>query len=130
VLGIIFFVFAPDIISWFRKDDLDVIRIGAYTLRAQCLAFPLVSWVVLNNMMMQTIGKAVPASLLAFARQGLFLIPLLFILEPIFGLTGIQICVPIADVCTFLLAIPLGVKVLRQMKDGAEERLPSVETRS
>ncbi|MDR0707865.1 MAG: MATE family efflux transporter [Treponema sp.] len=109
------FIFAPQIIAWFRKDDADVIAIGALALRFQCFALPFGSWIVLNNMLLQTTGNALSASVLAFARQGLFLIPLIFILTPLLGVRGIQLATPIADICTFILAIPLGVKALREM---------------
>jgi putative MATE family efflux protein len=114
VLALGSFIFAPRIIALFRRDDPEVIRIGALALRFQSCVIPLGGWIVLNNMMLQTMGKAVPASLLAFSRQGLFLIPLLFTLVPLLGVPGIQICAPIADLCTFLLALPLGIHVLRK----------------
>ncbi|MDR0623339.1 MAG: MATE family efflux transporter [Treponema sp.] len=114
ILGIICFIFAPDIIAFFRKDDPVVIKTGALALRFQCFTFPLAGWIILNNMMLQTMGKAVPAGILAFARQGLFLIPLLFTLVPSLGVLGIQLCIPIADLCTFILALPLGISVLRK----------------
>jgi Na+-driven multidrug efflux pump len=69
-------------------------------------------------MMMQTIGKAFKASLLALARQGLFLLPLLFLLNRIFGLTGIFMSQPIADFLTFVLSIPLAISVFREMKQN------------
>ncbi|MDR1219869.1 MAG: MATE family efflux transporter [Treponema sp.] len=109
------FIFAPQVIAWFRKDDADVITIGALALRFQCFALPFGAWIVLNNMLLQTIGNALSASVLAFARQGLFLIPLIFILTPLMGVRGIQLATPIADICTFILAIPLGVKALQDM---------------
>ncbi|MDR2446328.1 MAG: MATE family efflux transporter [Treponema sp.] len=109
------FIFAPQVIAWFRKDDPEVIKIGALALRFQCFALPFGSWIVLNNMFLQTTGNALSASVLAFARQGLFLIPLIFILTPLLGVLGIQLATPIADICTFILAIPLGVKALRKM---------------
>jgi len=115
MLAIICFIFAPHAIALFRKDDAEVVSIGAFMLRAQCLSLPVVGWTLMLNMMLQTIGKAFQANLLAFARQGLFLIPLLFILVPLFGITGIQICAPIADFCIFFLSIPLGVPVMRKM---------------
>jgi Na+-driven multidrug efflux pump len=68
-------------------------------------------------MMLQTMGKAVPASLLAFARQGLFLIPLLVILTPALGVLGIQLSTPIADLFTFILALPLGIRTLKKDLD-------------
>jgi Na+-driven multidrug efflux pump len=113
-LGILCFIFAPDIIAIFRKDDSQVIAIGSLAMRLQALSFPLVGWILLVSFMLQTMGKAVPASILAFSRQGLFLIPLRFILVPVLGVLGIQICIPIADFCTFLLALPLGISALRK----------------
>ncbi|MDR1898871.1 MAG: MATE family efflux transporter [Treponema sp.] len=110
------FAAAPDIIALFRRDDSEVIRVGAAALRFQCYAFPLTGWIVLNGMMLQTIGRAVPASVMAFARQGIFLIPLLFLLTPGLGILGIQLCGPLADICTFILSLPLGIRALRQMK--------------
>jgi putative MATE family efflux protein len=114
ILSVAGFIFAPDIIAVFRKDDPEVIKIGALALRFQCFTFPLSGWIILNNMMLQTMGKTVPAGILAFARQGLFLIPLLFTLTPLLGVLGIQMCVPISDLCTFILALPLGISVLRK----------------
>jgi putative MATE family efflux protein len=113
-LGILMFFFAPNIIALFRKEDSQVIGIGSLALRLQCLSFPLAGWILLVSFMLQTMGKAIPASILAFSRQGLFLIPLLFTLVPALGVLGIQLCIPIADFCTFLLALPLGISTLRK----------------
>jgi len=113
------YFFAPQIIAVFRRDDLEVIRVGALALKLQCVTYPLMGWVILNNMMMQTIGKAFKASFLAMARQGLFLLPALFLLAPRLGVLGIQLSQPISDVATFLLAVPLGLGVLREMDDRA-----------
>jgi putative MATE family efflux protein len=116
-LAVAGFVFAPRIIALFRKEDLEVIRIGTRSLRLVTLAFPFTGWVLMSNMMLQTIGKPVEASLLAMSRQTLFLIPSLFILTPFFGLLGIQISQPVADIASVLLAIPLTTRVLRGMKE-------------
>ncbi|MDR3173363.1 MAG: MATE family efflux transporter [Treponema sp.] len=107
-------VFAPRIIALFRRDDPEVIRIGTLALRFQSCVIPLGGWIVLCNMMLQTMGKAVPASFLAFSRQGLFLIPLALIMIPALGVLGIQLCTPIADLCAFTLALPLGIRSLRK----------------
>jgi putative MATE family efflux protein len=119
------FIAAPEIIAIFRRDDPDVVRIGALALRFQCCTFPLSGWIVLNNMMLQTIGWAVPASVMAFARQGLFLIPLLFLLGPWLGVLGIQLCTPLADICTFILALPLGIYALKKMGAPGTPEFPA-----
>jgi putative MATE family efflux protein len=118
-IAVLLFIFAPGVISLFRKDDPAVIRIGALSLRMLCVVFPFSGWVLMCNMLMQTIGKPVEASLLAMSRQGLFLIPLLFILSFPLGLFGIQLCLPLSEVLAFFFAIPLTAKVLWQMKPDA-----------
>jgi Na+-driven multidrug efflux pump len=70
-------------------------------------------------MMMQTIGKAVKASLLAIARQGLFLIPFLFLFNQLFGLSGILISQPASDLGAFVLSIFLTVPVFQEMKKAS-----------
>jgi Na+-driven multidrug efflux pump len=114
ILAVLCFILAPHIISFFRKDDPEVIGVGALALRAQCFSLPFTGWIFLVGFMLQTMGKGIPASILAFSRQGLFLIPLIFVLVPALGVLGVQICTPIADVCTFFLALPLGIRTLRK----------------
>ena len=67
------------------------------------------------NMMMQTIGKSVRASILAMARQGLFFVPAVLILPRLLGLTGLEISQAVADVITFAVAIPLQISIFREM---------------
>jgi putative MATE family efflux protein len=116
VIAAAVFIFAPQVIALFRRDDPEVIRIGALSLRMQSISFPFTGWVVRCNMMMQTIGKPVEASLLAMSRQGLFLLPLLLILAPLQGLFGIQLSQPISDALAFFFAIPIAARILAQMK--------------
>ena len=109
-------VFAKPLVTLFRKDDAQVIEIATLALQLRCIVFPLSSWMVMTNMMLQSIGKAVSASLAAAARQGLFFIPLIFILPYFFGLLGVQMCQTWADICAFILVLPLGLHALKEMK--------------
>ena len=106
------FLFAPNLVSLFR-DDPAVIEFGSRALRFQFLTFWVQSWVVMSNMMMQSIGRTVPATFLSVARQGLFFIPAVLILPMFLNATGIQMAQSTADILTFLFAIPIQLKVLR-----------------
>jgi putative MATE family efflux protein len=114
VAGTMLAVFAPKIIALFRKDDPAVVAIGAKYLRLHCISIPFIGWIITSNMLMQTTGKAFKASLLALARQGLFLIPFLLIFTPLFGLLGIQLSQPVSDVAAFFFTLFLMLNVLRK----------------
>lgn len=66
--------------------------------------------------MLQAIRKSVRATILSSARQGLFFVPLIFILTYFLGLNGVEMCQPASDFLAFLLAIPLTCGVLAEMK--------------
>lgn len=103
---------------WIFRNDPDVIQIGTTALRFQCVTFALNGWIIINNMMMQTMGKTVPATILAASRQGLFFIPALLILPQFLGLTGIQCAQAVSDVFTFALTTLLNRKVMRSLNNG------------
>ena len=108
------FLFAPQIVACFR-DDPEVIAYGALALRLQCVTFAAQCWIIPSNMMLQTINKTVPATFLAMARQGLFFIPLVWILAHTLGMLGIQMTQAVSDLLTLLCSIPIQHKALREM---------------
>jgi len=108
--------FAEEVIAIFRKEDLDVINIGASAFRWQLITYPLGAIVMYSNMMMQTIRKPVKATILSAARQGLFFIPCIIIMPMLMGLKGVVMCQAVADVFSFLLAIPLTASVLLELR--------------
>lgn len=116
IITVIGISFAPQIVTSFQKDDPQVIEIGTLALRLYCLTFPLNSFIVLTNMMLQSIGKSLKASILASARQGLFYLPIIWIFSSLFGILGIQLSQPLADIATFLIAVPFGLIALKEMK--------------
>lgn len=105
ILSAVEYFFADTLVAVFR-DDAQVIAIGADALRYQCLTLPTFSFIVCSNMMMQTSGKVVAASITGSARQGFVLIPLLLILPAIWGMAGLLLAQPIADLLSVLLFIP------------------------
>ena len=109
------FIFARELVSLFVESDPEVTRIGTEVLRYQCLSFPLTGYVVMVNMYLQNIRRTIPAIIIAMARQGIFLIPALFIGNWLLGFLGVEIAQAVADTASFLLAIPLGLTTLNRM---------------
>ena len=108
---------SSQIVTVFRRDDAEVIRIGTTALRLQLSTLPLWGFIVMSNMLTQSIGYGARATLLSIARQGIFLIPALLTLPGILGLLGIQIAQPISDVCTLILTIVIMHNVLGQLRN-------------
>ena len=106
--------FAPQLIALFR-DDPEVIQIGSAALRFQCLTLCLSGWIVMSNMMLQTIGKTAGATFVAMSRQGIFFIPLVYILSSSLGLTGVEMTQSTADTLTLLCAVPVQLRALREL---------------
>lgn len=118
-LGLVSFGLARPIIAVFRREDLEVIAIGTRALRLQLLTMPIQGWIIMCNMMTQSIGYGFRASLVAMGRQGLFLVPALWILPGAFGLLGVQMAQAVADVFTFVLASVIIVGILKDFKQKA-----------
>lgn len=115
LLSIAGYIGAPQLVELFRKGDPEVTAVGIAALRFSCISFSLSGGVVMSNMFLQSIGMAVRASIVAAARQGLFFLPLIFILPSILGLRGVEMCQMVSDILTFLLAMPLSISVLKKM---------------
>ena len=105
VFAVIGLIFSGNIVAVFRKDDMDVIRIGTLALRLQLCTLPLMGITVMGNMTPQSMGYGTWATVVSTSRQGWFLIPLLLFLTPAIGILGIQIAQPLADIGTTILAI-------------------------
>lgn len=115
LLSVAGYIGAPQLVELFRKGDPEVTAVGIAALRFSCISFSLSGGIVMSNMFLQSIGMAVRASIVAAARQGLFFLPLIFILPSVLGLKGVEMCQMVSDILTFLLAMPLSVSVLKKM---------------
>ena len=104
--AVFLFVFAGPIVGFFR-DDPNVIAVGKVALRAQTLFLPLQAIIVMTNMLLQSIGKGMKASVTSAARSGIFFIPLILILPKAFGLFGVEITQACADLLSVVLCIPI-----------------------
>ena len=122
IISIAMAIFAPNIIALFRKDDMDVIAIGAFGLRLQCISLPFAAGIIMVNMMTQTMGRALEASVVALSRQGLFIIPSLFILGPLLGLNGIQLARPVSELASLTIVIPVLIRTLKVLSAPDEKK--------
>ncbi len=98
------------------REDLRVIQLGVVALRYQCISLPFMGFVVMSNMMLQSMGKVGRASVLAVARQGLFFIPVIVIVPKLIGLEGVLMSQTISDFLSFIVALPIQISVMIELK--------------
>lgn len=110
----LFFV-ASSLMSAFIPDDQAVIEIGTMALRAQAISMPLIPIGTVSNMTYQAVGKAWRATIMSSMRQGIFFIPLIFILPAVFGLGGVASTQAAADVLTAIICAPFLVQFYRNL---------------
>lgn len=116
VLAAAGFLAAPGALALFRRDDAEVIAIGALALRAQCVVLPLFGVSTVTNMLLQVTGQSGQATFLSLCRQGIFFVPFILLLPQLIGLLGVQLAQPAADLCTFAVTLPFLLSFLRRLK--------------
>jgi putative MATE family efflux protein len=95
-------IFAQPIVSVFTTD-VAVIEATPNALRWVFAATPIIALQLIGAAYFQAAGKAIPALLLTLSKQGFFLIPLVLILPNYFGIFGVWVAFPIADVLSTIV---------------------------
>lgn len=118
VIGILatllFFVFRRQIIGLFIQDE-EVIMYGVRMLIAYMLSGPVIGILFMNMNCMQSVGKAFWATILSVLRQGVLLIPLLFLLNALGGLTGVIYGQALTDYIAVILSVLMWRKCIAQL---------------
>ncbi|MBR4223549.1 MAG: MATE family efflux transporter [Oscillospiraceae bacterium] len=107
-------IFSGSLIGIFR-DDPAVIDIGVRALRLQALAQLTLPPCMAIEMMFQSTGKRLGATLMSSLRSGILFIPALLILSGIRGLAGIQEAQPLALIISLPISVPFGIRFLRHL---------------
>ncbi|MHA7841720.1 MAG: MATE family efflux transporter [Winogradskyella sp.] len=108
ILAAIIFVFLmlfPDAITKLFTQDVEVLKETPPAMRWVFAATPIIGIQLIGAAYFQAIGKATPALLLTLLRQGLFFIPLIFILPNFYGELGVWMSFPISDVLATLVTV-------------------------
>lgn len=111
------FLFASPIVYAFQESPV-VNEIGVFALKCATIGLLFVPFSVSVNMLYQSIRKAAISSFLSMFRSGLAFMPVLVAGTYLFGLKGIQVAQPIADVITGIISIPFILHFLYKTPDG------------
>jgi len=94
--------FPTELVGIFTEDK-DLLNLTPNALIIAFLATPVITTQLIGSAYFQAAGKAIPALFLTLLKQGIFLIPLVFILPKFYGLNGVWMSFPIADILSTLV---------------------------
>ena len=100
---VVFEIFSPQIIWLFIRDE-STIAFGKDFLRIACLATPFMISNFQKIYCLQAMGKGTESLVLGIFRQGLFAIPIIFIMNSLLQLYGIVSAQLISDGITFIFS--------------------------
>lgn len=114
VFGLLIYIWAEDIIRLFSPDDT-LPDLGSFALRAHSISLPFLPVCLIAGMLFQAVGSYGKATLLSSARQGIFFLPLIWLLPVFFASYGIGMTQAVSDVLSGLFAIPFFIFAVKKL---------------
>ncbi len=118
-IALVSLIFTKEIVMLFQKEP-EVVKVAVFALRCAIIGTMFLPLSVPVNMLYQSIRKAGVSTILSLMRSGLSFIPVLLITTNLWGLLGIQISQPLADVITGLISIPFIVYFIVKTPDEGD----------
>ncbi len=113
IASVLLLFFSPEIIGIFNPETERAAEIGARMLVFIGIAIPFLGYSTFVNQLYQSLGYVKGATVLASCRQGIFFVPLIFLLPHYLKLDGILLTQPISDILTFIISVPFNIWFLR-----------------
>lgn len=108
IIGLAVIVFHKELIHAFTAaGDADMIRYGGINLILNAVTFMGLGFSMVYDFLFLGIGKAKEAGMISVTRQGIFFLPLIFLLPMIFGVKGVLLAQPLADILTYIMIVKM-----------------------
>lgn len=115
VSAVFLLLFSNQVIAFFNPETEETLRIGRRMLLIMSLSLPTMGYSTYVNQLYQSLGFVKGATVLASCRQGIFFVPLIFLLPALLGLDGILLTQPLCDVLTCVVSIPFNIYFLKKV---------------
>lgn len=107
-------LFRIPLIQAFNKNDPLLLSIGVKALFFQALAFLTSGFQFVYTTKFMGMGKGLEGGLVSLGRQGFFFIPIVYLFTALWGLNGLILAQPAADLLSFVL---IGVLAFKNKKE-------------
>lgn len=116
IFGLAAAIFSGPIMTQFTSGDTQMIQIGRQALQINGLSFMLFGVYTVYSFLFLVMGKAKEGCILGACRQGICFLPAILLLPRIFGLNGVILAQPVADVLSFVITIIMAVRLHRELR--------------
>jgi putative MATE family efflux protein len=106
-------VFPRQIVSLFGSSNTALVEFSTPAMRTFLMFLPIIGFQIISANYFQAIGKPKQSAFLSLSRQLILLIPAVLILPLFFGLNGVLIAGPTADLGSSILT---GIWIYRELK--------------
>ena len=107
---LIMIIFRTALISAFSPRDVLVVEIGTKALILNAITFLTIGFQLVYSTKFMGMGSAVSGGLISLGRQGFFFIPVIYLLSAVFGLNGLLLAQPVADILSMILVCVLAYR--------------------
>jgi putative MATE family efflux protein len=105
-------LFPEQLVSLFNREDKNLIDFGSMAISIFMAFLPIIGFQIVSSNYFQAIGKPKHSAFLSLSRQILVLIPALLILPRFFGLRGVLMAGPTADLISSIIT---GIFIFREL---------------
>ena len=121
VYGLILALFSTSIVSQFASGNLEMIKVGASSLRVNGLSLMLFGFYTVYSSLFLALGKGKEGFILGACRQGICFVPVILVLPMIWGLNGILYAQPVADVLSAIITVFMAIHLHRELNEAEKQ---------
>ena len=118
----LFFGLFPEAFMRVFSENEEVIANGKTILRAMIISMPTIGCQMTFMTTLQATGQAIKAMIINLGRQCFFVLPLIFLLDYLWGFHGFIYAQPVAGIVTVIVAFILTVPALVKLSKAAEQQ--------
>lgn len=114
------FIWADLLAGIFLGGQNGAAGISSFSIRAHGISMPFAALSLVAGMYYQALGAYGKATLISAFRQGVFFVPLMFLLPQVYGLAGVAVVQAAADVLSGVVAFVIFILTCRTQKSSSQ----------
>lgn len=123
LFGLLLILFPATIISKFTAGDMELVRIGQASLRANGFSIMLFGFYTVYSSLFLALGKGLEGFILGACRQGICFVPIILLLPSLVGISGILYAQPIADLISAIITVFMAINLHKSLEKEIFKRM-------